>query len=72
MSGGDLLQTSPGLFACCETRKLSYLSMNFVHGPVFSKFLVYKTQESWIVSGKYNFHTEPEQVLPEAFLDIKR
>ena len=54
------------------TTKIVYLSMNYETGPVFCKFLIYKTQDSWILSGKFNFHTEPEQVLPEGLLDIKK
>jgi hypothetical protein len=56
------------------TTKIIYLSMNFVSGPVFCKFLVYKTQDkkSWILSGKFNFNTEPEQVLPSTLLNIKK
>jgi hypothetical protein len=58
------------------TTKIIYLSMNFTSGPVFCKFLVYKIQvqgkDSWILSGKFNFHTEPEQVLPDGCFDIKK
>ncbi len=54
------------------TSDLIYISMNFESGPVFCKFLTYKTQSGWILSGKFNFHTEPEQILPPSVLEIQK
>ncbi|MBU2628274.1 MAG: hypothetical protein KKE61_06640 [Proteobacteria bacterium] len=52
--------------------RLVYLSMDFDNGPVFAEFMIYKKNKGWILSGKFNFHTEPRKILPESLLDIRK
>lgn len=48
--------------------KMVYFSMNFESGPVFAKFMIYEATKGWYLSGKFNFNTEPEVVLPKWLL----
>jgi hypothetical protein len=56
-------------FDVISTRDLSpririvYLALDFDKGPLFAKFLVYKTEEGWILTS-FNFNTKEEAVLP--------
>lgn len=45
--------------------KIVYIAMNFEKGPIFCQFPCYKRGSDWIITGKFNFNTEPSQVLPE-------
>ncbi|MCP4672924.1 MAG: hypothetical protein GY857_16645, partial [Desulfobacula sp.] len=55
---GDYVDFHPiGVINLTPSCKFIYLSMNFESGPVFAKFMVYKTKTNWILSGKFNFHT---------------
>jgi len=47
--------------------EMVYIVMNFEKGPVFANFLVYKYQETEIIS-QLNFHTKPEAILPQSLL----
>ena len=40
-----------------------YILINFDKGPVFSRFLVYKTHQEWILT-YFNFNTKPDAILP--------
>jgi hypothetical protein len=48
--------------------KIVYFSINFHKGPVFAIFPVYKTKGGWIMTGRFNFHTDATQILPGALL----
>lgn len=48
--------------------KIVYFSMDFENGPVFAVFTVFKSKKGWIVTGRFNFHTEPQQILPSSLL----
>ena len=43
--------------------KLIYLQMNYEKGPFFCRFLCYKHAESWIVSGRLAFDTDPQKIM---------
>ena len=44
--------------------KFVYLQMNYEKGPLFVRFLCYWTGSSWVVTGRFVFNTDPQQVLP--------
>ena len=46
--------------------------MNFKNGPVYAKLITYKSSKGWLLTGKFNFNTEPEQILPASFFNIKK
>ena len=50
--------------------QLSYIQMNYTKGPLFAKFLVFKTGSGWIVE-TVRFHTDPEQVWPSRLLSAE-
>ena len=64
---GKYIDYSPiSVITLTPSTKLIYLSMNFDNGPVFAEFMIYKKKKTWILSGKFNFHTEPHKILPES------
>ena len=50
------------------TSKIIYLQMNFEKGPLFAKFLCYRTDLKWIIA-MFDFHTKAEIILPPGLLD---
>jgi hypothetical protein len=49
--------------AISPTTHIVYIVMNFDKGPLFGKFLTYRTGQGWIVAS-FSFNTAPDQVLP--------
>lgn len=45
------------------SNRIFYLSLNYEKGPLFAKFLVYRSQDSWIVVS-FNFNTKEEVIIP--------
>jgi len=43
--------------------KVIYLSINYAHGAIFARFLVYHGESSWVVQSM-NFDTRPETLMP--------
>jgi len=43
--------------------KILYLAINFDKGPLFAKFVVYRSESGWILVS-FNFNTKEELVLP--------
>lgn len=50
-----------------ETSRIVSISMNFEKGPVFARFLAYKTDKDWILVN-FDFNTKPEIILPGLLL----
>ena len=51
--------------------KIVFVIMNLEKGPLFGRFLVFKTLEGkWVVPG-FKFHSEPNQIWPSEILFIK-
>jgi hypothetical protein len=46
------------------TSRIIYLVLDHEKGPVFYKFLVFRTEQGWILTSFY-LNTHPEQVLPD-------
>lgn len=40
-----------------------YLALNFEHGPVFSKFVVYRSEATWVVT-ELKFSPDDDAILP--------
>jgi hypothetical protein len=40
-----------------------YIVINFDKGPVFSRFVLYKSHQDWILT-YFNFNTKPDVILP--------
>ncbi|HXZ13309.1 MAG TPA: hypothetical protein VEG64_13050 [Candidatus Sulfotelmatobacter sp.] len=45
--------------------RLTYVSINFDKGPLFAKFLSYRSEQGWILTN-FAFNTKPENILPPA------
>jgi len=56
-------------FDLIHTRNLSpiikvvYLALNYEKGPLFAKFVVYQTEQGWILT-TFTFNTKEELILP--------
>ncbi len=50
------------------TTKIIYLQMNFQKGPLFARFVCYRTELNWVIA-TMDFHTRAELILPPSFLD---
>jgi hypothetical protein len=56
-------------FEVISTRELTpriraiYLALDFEKGPLFAKFLVYRSNQQWILTS-FNFNTKEELILP--------
>jgi len=48
--------------------KIIYFSIDYQRGPVFCALTIYKSKNGWILTGQYNFHTDPTQILPASLL----
>lgn len=59
--GFDLL----GVHSIAPSTHLVYIVLNFAKGPLFGKFLTYRTGQGWVVAS-FSFNTNPDQVLPPA------
>lgn len=46
-----------------RSSKVVYLSINYAHGSVFARFLVYRSEQGWVVQSM-NFDTRPENLMP--------
>jgi hypothetical protein len=45
------------------TTRIVYMTLNFEKGPLFAKFVVYRTAQGWILTS-FTFNTKEEMVLP--------
>jgi len=45
------------------TTRIVYLTLNYEKGPLFAKFLVYRTEQGWILVS-FLFNTKDELVIP--------
>jgi hypothetical protein len=58
-------------FDLIRTRSLSpnirviYLALDYERGPLFAKFVVYQTQQGWILTN-FTFNTKEELILPQS------
>jgi hypothetical protein len=43
--------------------KIIYLALNYEKGPLFAKFVVYQTDQGWILTS-FNFNTKEDLILP--------
>ncbi len=43
--------------------RLFYFALNYGKGPLFAKFLVYRSQEGWVVVN-FNFNTKEDVIVP--------
>jgi len=46
-----------------KSSKIVYLAINYEHGAVYARFLVYRTEKDWVVQSM-NFNTRPEALMP--------
>jgi hypothetical protein len=46
-----------------KSSKVIYLAINYEHGAVYARFLVYRTEKDWVVQSM-NFNTRPEALMP--------
>lgn len=42
---------------------VAYMVMNFEHGPLFARFVLYRAQGAWVLTS-FNFDTDETKVLP--------
>jgi hypothetical protein len=47
------------------TTRVIYLIIDFEKGPLFAKFVVYRSEQGWILVN-FNFNTKEEAILPTA------
>jgi len=47
------------------TTRVIYLALNYEKGPLFAKFMVYKTAEGWILVN-FSFNTKEELIIPKS------
>jgi len=47
------------------TTRVIYLALNYEKGPLFAKFMVYKTAEGWILVN-FSFNTKEEFIIPKS------
>lgn len=45
------------------SNRIFYFSLNYEKGPLFAKFLAYRSQDGWIVVS-FNFNTKEEVIIP--------
>jgi hypothetical protein len=45
------------------TTRVIYLTLDYEKGPLFAKFVIYRTEQSWILTS-FTFNTKEEMVLP--------
>lgn len=43
--------------------RVVYLTLDYEKGPLFGKFMVYRTDQGWILTS-FDFNTEEEKILP--------
>ena len=58
--GYGIIHVVPFTRNCCKV----YFEMDHVGGPLFMSMLVHRADKKWIVTGKFDMHTDPAQVLP--------
>lgn len=46
-----------------RSSQVIYLAINFEHGAVYSRFLVYRTERDWVVQSM-DFSERPEDIMP--------
>jgi hypothetical protein len=46
--------------------RVIYLSLNYQKGPLFGKFVFYRTNATWILTS-FNFNSKEDQILPANF-----
>lgn len=49
-----------------KTSKIVYLSLNYQKGPVFARFMAYRSGNKWILPD-FDFNTKAYQILPASF-----
>jgi len=59
-----------GITTLTSATKIYYIEMDFDHGPVYTKLMMYKGKNGWHLSGKFYFNTEPEKILPKSFFKL--
>lgn len=45
------------------TTRVFFLSLDFEKGPLFGRFVVYRTEQGWILT-QFNFNTKDEAIVP--------
>ena len=50
-----------------ETSSVIAISMDFERGPIYAKFLAYKSDQKWILVS-FDFNTKPEIIVPALFI----
>ena len=55
----ELLQAQP----VSQSSQIIYLSINFERAAVYARFLLYKTEQDWVVQNM-DFNVKPEAVVP--------
>jgi len=46
-----------------KSSKVVYVSINYTRGAVYARFLVYRTEQDWVVQSM-DFNTRPEALMP--------
>lgn len=50
-----------------RTSKIVYVQLDYENGPVFAYFVIYKKADRWIITS-FQFHTEPNAILPSEYI----
>lgn len=55
------------IIGIAETSRVVTISMDFERGPIYAKFLAYKSDKKWILIS-FDFNTKPEVIIPALFI----